>query len=70
MLSVSQNQKELLSNQNNLQKKQAQIDSALNDNINDILKEKRLISLRHKQVESYTQMINEQLSINIFILIF
>ena len=64
MSTISRNQDQLISNQENLQSKQAQIGSALHDNMNDILKEKRLIAQRHKQVEAYTHMINEQLGIS------
>ena len=64
MLEISQNQNKLLENQDELTAKQSQIGHVIDDNMNDIIKEKRLIALRHKQVEAYTRMINKQLGEN------
>lgn len=63
---ITKNQDQLLAKQDDFKEKQNLIDGAIHDNMNTLLKEKRVIAHRHKQVEEYTHMINYQLGICFF----
>lgn len=58
---ISITQKELLTNQESLSQRQSKIGGMLQNNMEDILKEKKMIAEKHVQVEEYTKMINQQL---------
>ena len=48
--------------QNEFKDKQDQLGHEINSNILALTKEKQIIAHRHKQIEEYTERINEQLS--------
>ena len=58
---MSKTQERLLTNQESLAERQSVIGGLLQNNMEDILKEKKLIAAKHVQVEEYTKMINDQL---------
>ena len=58
---MSKTQEKLLTNQESLAERQSVIGGLLQNNMEDILKEKKLIAAKHVQVEEYTKMINDQL---------
>ena len=60
---IAQNQNKLLANQESLNEKQSRIGGLLQNNMEDLIAEKRLIAEKHQQVEQYTKMINEQLGV-------
>lgn len=63
---MSKTQKKLLTNQESLAERQSMIGGLLQNNMEDILKEKKLIAAKHIQVEEYTKMINDQLGESLF----
>lgn len=58
---MAKTQETLLTNQESLAERQSVIGGLLQNNMEDILKEKKLIAAKHVQVEEYTKMINDQL---------
>ena len=63
---IAKTQEQLLTNQESLAEKQSMIGGLLQNNMEDILKEKKLIAEKHVQVEEYTKMINEQLGMVLY----
>ena len=61
MKKISDNQEKVIGQQDELKSQQRLMGSAINQNMHHLLQEKRLIASRHRQVEEYTHMINEQL---------
>ena len=66
---MSKTQERLLTNQESLAERQSVIGGLLQNNMEDILKEKKLIAAKHVQVEEYTKMINDQLGKSFLILL-
>lgn len=62
MEKITSHQETVIEQQEALKEQQKSMGTTLQDNMKHLLVEKRLIASRHKQVEEYTQMINDQLT--------